>query len=339
MLCTCCAAAAIVVVSACSRKEGDDGDEEYVTTPYELIIPPRFPPMVVPGDNPMTKEGVELGRRLYYDPDLSLNGPNQGFSCASCHVQEVSFTVNTTGTAVLPHVNLGWNKNFLWDGKVAGSIEDIMRFEVETFFQSDMQVLQQDKTYREMFRKAFASDEITARKAELAMAQFIRTLISGNSRYDRWRRGDGLLNASELSGLSIFFTEKGDCFHCHSTPFFSDNDFHNIGLETVYAGEGRGRYNVTGNPEDMGKFKTPTLRNIELTAPYMHDGRFGSLEEVVHHYNLDVQPSATLDPIMTKPMRGLELELTQQEEKDLVSFLKALTDTTFIYDKAHQSPF
>ena len=171
------------------------------------------------------------------------------------------------------------------------------------------------------------------------MAQFIRTLISGNSRYDRWRRGDGLLNASELSGLSIFFTEKGDCFHCHSTPFFSDNDFHNIGLETVYAGEGRGRYNVTGNPEDMGKFKTPTLRNIELTAPYMHDGRFGSLEEVVHHYNLDVQPSATLDPIMTKPMRGLELELTQQEEKDLVSFLKALTDTTFIYDKAHQSPF
>ena len=141
-----------------------------------------------------------------------------------------------------------------------------------------------------------------------------------------------------MHGLDIFTTEKGDCFHCHSLGLFTDNKFRNNGIDSIYIGNDLGRYNVTTNTNDIGLFKTPTLRNIELTAPYMHDGRFQTLDQVIDHYNSGVKHSATLDPIMTKPSKIYGLGLTTIEKYDLIAFLKTLTDTTFIHNPLLQKP-
>ena len=334
-------AGALMMTAVSCRKpeEKEPPGEVYSPTPYHPAYPSHFPFMTDTAENPLTKEGVELGRRLYYDEKLSFNGPNEGASCSSCHHQSSSFTINAGGTAVLPHVNLGWNKTFLWEGKVEGTLEDVMRFEVEVFFNTELEVLKNDPLYPSLFRKAFGAGEITYERTAFALAQFVRTLVSGNSKMDRWYRHEVNLSDAEMRGLNLFFTERGDCFHCHSFPLTSDNSFHNIGLDSVFSGASMGRYNVTGDPADMGKFKTPTLRNIELTAPYMHDGRFATLEEVVEHYSSGVKYSNTLDPIMTKQGKWLHLNLTTQEKADLVAFLKTFTDTSFISDPRLGSPF
>ena len=161
---------------------------------------------------------------------------------------------------------------------------------------------------------------------------------SSNSKFDRYQRQEEQLSNSELNGMTIFFTEKGDCFHCHGIPLMTNNEFHNIGLDSIFVGNNVGRNYITGSPYDLGKFKTPTLRNVELTSPYMHDGRFTTLEEVVEHYNSDVKRSATVDPIMTKPGKEYGLQLTTQEKQDLVAFLKTLTDWEFVNDTSLASP-
>lgn len=309
------------------------------TTPLQLDLPAYAPPPVIPADNPLTVEGVALGRRLYYDTLLSLNGPYQGFACASCHHQDKAFTVPTTGTNVLSHANLGWSTHFLWNGGVEGTLEDVMRFEVEEFFQVDIQALRARPEYPALFRQAFGTCSITAREVAMALAQWMRRITSFNSRFDRYLRYEGTLSPQELSGMNLFLTEAGDCFHCHSLPLMTDNAFHNIGLDSAFSGTGVGRYAVTGNPFDLGAFKTPTLRNIAQTAPYMHDGRFQTLEEVLAFYSGGVHHSPSLDPIMTKPGTGLTLGLTPQQKADLVAFLHTLTDEDFLTDPALGSPF
>ncbi|MBL0309772.1 MAG: c-type cytochrome [Bacteroidetes bacterium] len=147
-----------------------------------------------------------------------------------------------------------------------------------------------------------------------------------------------MLNDDELRGLYIFNTEKGDCFHCHSLGLFTDGQFHNIGIDSVFSGVNLGRYNVTGEDGDIGKFKTPSLKNIALTGPYMHDGRFKTLEEVIEFYNSQVRKSPSLDPIMSKPSFKYGLQLTQQDKNDLLAFLKALTDSAFIHNPALAAP-
>ena len=328
---------------ACKKKEDSSVESNeygvYKPTPYTLKYPKHFPVINIPEDNPLTEEGIALGRRLYYDRKLSQNGPKEGASCSSCHFQSSSFTLNTGGTAVLPHVNLGWNRVFLWEGKVEGFLEDIMRFEVEEFFETDVSVLQSDPVYPSMYYKAFGSEKITQEKTAHALAQFFRTLKSTNSKYDRFLKNETSLSAAELRGYNIFFQERGDCFHCHSSPLLTDNQFHNIGLEATFTDDDQGRFHVTGAESDMGKFKTPTLRNIELTAPYMHDGRFATLEEVIEHYNNGVQHSNTLDPIMTKPGKEFGLRLSKHDVDDLIAFLKTLTDSTFTSNPDLSNPF
>ena len=311
------------------------------TQPYALDVPDYFPVLNIPPSNPLTHERIQLGRRLYYDPLLSAGGPRNGLSCSSCHFQEYSFSVPSTmeGLSVMPHVNLAWGRNFLWDGMVEGQLEDIMRFEVQDFFEVDVQHLQNDATYRALFEKAFGSCEITDELVINALAQWFRRLTSTNSKYDRYLRHEVQLSESELSGMTLFFTEKGDCFHCHGLPLFTNNEFHNIGLDSTFTGISIGRNKITGSPYDLGKFKTPTLRNVELTAPYMHDARFNTLQEVVEHYNSGVKRSATLDPIMTKPGKEYGLQLNEQEKLDLVAFLKTLTDWEYVNDTALASPF
>ncbi|MBV6404261.1 MAG: cytochrome-c peroxidase [Flavobacteriales bacterium] len=324
---------------ACRRDVPEEPSPGTHTTPYSLDLPANFPAPIIPASNPLTQEGIALGRRLYYDTLLSQNGPFQGFACASCHHQPVSFTTPTSGTNVLAHVNLAWSTNFLWNGKVCGTLEDVMRFEVEEFFQVDIAGLNTHPDYPLLFQQAFGADHITTDHVVKALAQWFRRMVSSNSRLDRHLRGEIILTPEEMNGAMTFLSEVGDCFHCHPLPLMTDNGFHNIGLAGSFTGFDVGRYAITGAPMDMGAFKTPTLRNIALTAPYMHDGRFQTLEEVVEFYNSGVQHSASLDPLMTKPGPSLTLGLTPQEKANLVSFLNTLTDETFLTDPALGSPF
>lgn len=330
----------LVTIHSCKDDPNDDPtDPNFKTTPYTLKVPYYFPPMEIPANNPLTVEGIELGRHLYYDKELSKNGPLQGNACASCHNQGSSFSKNAGGTAVMAHVNLGWNSNFLWFGGVNGKLEDIMHFELFDFFQVDLDVLRSKTKYLTLFKKAFGTDQITAERARNAISQFVRTLTSTDSKYDRFLKYGFPLSAAENRGYQLFFSEAGDCFHCHADYIFMDDDFHNIGLDSVFEGNNRGRFVATGSSFDLGKFRTPTLRNIELTSPYMHDGRFATLEEVVEFYNTGVNNTSTLDPIMTKPGKENGLGLSTQDISDLVAFLKTLTDTGYVNNPALSDPW
>lgn len=313
----------LVLFLACNKKQPDTGTPQPSLTPYVIDVPSYFPKLNIPDNNPLTVEGIELGRRLYYDTILSNNGK----SCSSCHVPNESFSAS--GVNSLPHVNLGFNTNFLWNGKVSGTVEDIMLFEVKDFFGTDINKINKSTLYTDLFKRVYDVDVITHYDLAKALSQFIRVMVSKDSRFDKFVRHQIDLTEPELRGFNIFNSEKGDCFHCHSLGLFSDNRFHNIGIDSVFSGVNMGRYNITGLQSDIGLFKSPTLRNIELTAPYMHDGRFATLEDVIEHYNSGVKHSATLDPIMTKSSKQFGLQLTEQEKQDLIAFLKSLTDTTF----------
>jgi cytochrome c peroxidase len=328
------------ILSSCVEDEIIELVSVYNPTAYSLDVPNGFPNPNIPSQNPMTEEGVELGKKLFYDPILSGNNT---LSCADCHFQEsafsdpVRFSVGIEGVEgefnASSLINVAWNTSHFWDGRSA-SLEEQAFGPVTSFIElhssSWKEVtdrLNQSSTYKLLFEKAFDIKTIDSLYVVRAIAQFERTLISGNSKYDQFVDNKVSLSASELRGLEIFNTEKGDCFHCHSYPLFTSNDFHNNGIDM----EGMlkdGRQAVTNDIYDKGKFKSPTLRNIELTSPYMHDGRFSTLEEVIEHYNFGGHESYTIDPNMKKV--GIGLGLNSQNKTDLISFLKTLTDSSFI---------
>lgn len=313
------------MLASCS----DSKQVVYTPTPYELVIPPGFPYMVIPEDNPATVEGIQLGRMLYYDSIIDKGNER---ACAQCHIQELSFTSDGD---VLPHINLAWNNAYLWNGEVKGVLENVMLFEVEHFFHTDMNKLNEDSGYSELFKKAFNVDTITSREVANAIAQFVRTLSSNNSKYDRFLKGEATLTQSEEAGYKLFFSEEGDCFHCHGTILLTDNSFHNNGIDSIPT---QGRAEITGKQKDIGKYKSPTLRNIEFTAPYMHDGRYTSLEEVIDFYSEGVNWSPTIDPLMKKVHRG-GVHLNEEEKSQLISFLNTFSDTAFINNPDFSSPF
>jgi len=326
----------ITLANACKKKDdtnnGEPQPQTETLTPYHLYSPPYFPQLIIPADNPLTVEGIALGRKLYYDTILS----NDGRACASCHTPQYAFSSPIPNS--MPHFNLAWNNKFLWNGLVEGKLEDIMAFEVNVFFNTDISKLNNNALYPALFKKIYNVDVITSKQVAYALAQFIRTQSSTNSKFDKYLRYETMLTPSEMNGFVLYNTEKGDCFHCHSLGLFNDNAYHNNGNDSVFIGVNQGHYEVTGNTSDMGKFKTPSLRNVELTAPYMHDGRFATLEEVVEHYNSGVKHSSTLDPIFSKPNHLFGLQLSDQEKTDLVVFLKTLTDTTFTNNPALAQP-
>lgn len=308
-------------------------------TPYTLIAPRFFPPIVVPADNQPYVERIELGRRLYYDPILS----NDGRSCSQCHIQTKGFTsdhIAADGLTVMPHVNLAWNKNWLWNGGEYGPMETVMLFETHTFFGTDLRKLNADTMYRRLFKKAYDVNDITFNEVTKALSQFIRTLISQDSRFYQRVTGRAALTPDEEAGMTIFFTEKGDCFHCHTNPLLTDNSFHNTGLDSDFSNPtNRGRFNVTGNPDDMGLFRTANLYNVALRKHFMHDGRFKTLEEVVNFYNEPPKQSATLDTLMQKNNKLTSgLGLTPVEKHQLVLFLKTFTDTSYLTNPAFSRP-
>ena len=343
--------ALFLVLFSCKEEPdlADPPGETWDPQPFELIAPDGFPTLEIPADNPMTVEGVELGRMLFYDPILSADNSQ---SCASCHAPDFSFTDNgrqfsigidgTVGTRnSMAVINAGWMPSLFWDGR-RSSLEDQALepvpnpIEMHQSWADAAAKLSVHEEYPDLFFKAFGSREIDSTLVVKAISQFERTLISSNSKWDRYLRGEAQLTQSESKGFEIFFTEKGDCFHCHATILFTDNLFHNNGLDSVFTD--KGLFDVTGNSLDLGKFKTPTLRNIELTAPYMHDGRFSTLGEVVDFYSHHVTYSETIDPLMKEVQQG-GVQLTDDEKFHLISFLKTLTDTTFVNNPDYANPF
>ncbi|WP_232539156.1 cytochrome-c peroxidase [Chitinophaga tropicalis] len=314
--------------------------------PYKVEYPSYFGNRInIPEDNPLTEEGVRLGRMLFYETALSSGNR---ISCASCHKQELAFTdglqfsIGVDGTPTprnsMSLANLLWVRNFFWDGRAEGLEKQAETpltnpHEMGQALAISAQKLQQSPIYPALFRDAFGSNVITDNKIVKALSQFERTLISSNSTYDQYLRGEYQPTASELNGITLFFDPGGaGCGHCHGGPKTFSELFHNNGLDSIP--EDAGRKAITGQEYDNGRFRVATLRNIALTAPYMHDGRFKTLEEVADHYSDHIQASATLSPFLENRQK-----LTMQEKKDLVAFLHLLTDSTFITDKRFSNPF
>lgn len=309
---------------------------------------PGFPHVESPEANPTTVQGVELGRRLFYDPILSADSTQ---ACASCHqlgraLSDTSrFSIGIDGLRGdrnAPNIfNLAWGRVFFWDGRASG-LEDQARGPVENPIEMheswDRVVLKlaRHRDYPTYFGRAFGDEEVTDERATRAIAQFERTILSHDAKYDRVLRGEELFSASELRGYQLFFTERADCFHCHGNVLATDFDFHNVGLEAVPID--RGRAKETGLPEDEGMFKTPSLRNIVYTAPYMHDGRFRSLDEVIDHYNSNVVESPNRSPFAHLAATG-GLRLTAGEKADLKAFILTMTDSSFVRDPDYENPF
>jgi cytochrome c peroxidase len=309
-------------------------------TPYKLAIPSGLPAMSIPQTNPLTEEGIELGRRLFYDPILS---GNNRMSCGTCHRQQFAFTDSalrlSIGVDGLPGLrntmslaNLGYQKKFFWDGGAADLESQVIDpiqnpLEMHETLPRVIEKLNADPEYPALFEKVFGSTAITTQMVMRAIAQFERTLISGNSKFDQYKRGLASLTDAEQRGMTLFESEdKGDCVHCHSLgSTFSDFEFRNTGLDSIAVDAGR--FAITLLDTDSGKFKTPSLRNVAVTTPYMHDGRFKTLEECIDHYNLNFRYTRNLDGNMIKLQKG---RLNPQEKADLVAFLNTLTDHEFL---------
>jgi len=346
----------------------DDPSDEQVNyppaTPFELEIPEGFPPPKIPTDNPLTVEGIALGRHLFWDPILSKDNK---MNCAGCHAPNAAFTdINRRSIGVdgiagkrnsMALFNLAWSPSFLWDGseetleaQILNPVRDPVEMHLD--WKTASEKLRAEPTYKKMFAQAFGIitdiDSLTTAKA---IAQFLRTMVSAGSKYDKAlnARETGVqLSDSELNGFTIFFNDSkndGHCQHCHGSILFSNTDdyFRNNGLDAwdnINELTDLGFGGHTGLDRDAGKFKAVTLRNIELSTPYMHDGRFQTLEEVVDFYISGVQQSPTLDPIMkTDFLQVGGLRLPENGKEDLIAFLKTLTDWDFVNDTSFHSPF
>lgn len=331
-------------------------------TSKELVGHDLVPPIPTNPTNPLTEEGVALGRMLFYDPILSGDSTQ---SCASCHNQAFGFTDNGRKLSKgidgmegkrnsMAIINLAWKDRFFWAGEAASLEEQALvpvpnPIEMHLEWGEAIVRLMRHVDYRVAFYKAFGIKTIQKEDVANALAQFERTLISINSPYDQYYLGlNDDLSEDAIEGRALFFNETGDCFHCHGNDvnnLFADNLFANNGLDSAedylnLADKGLG--SITGNEIDNGLFRMPTLRNIELTAPYMHDGRFETLEEVVEHYNSGMKYSPNLDPNFAVRFKNgvyQGLGLTEKQKQQLVAFLKSLTDTSFVNNADFSSPF
>ena len=330
-------------------------------TPYRFQMSATFPLPDLPRDNPLIEERVVLGEMLFREKALSKDGT---LACTSCHERDRAFTdarkysVGIRGQIgtrnAMPLLNLAWKKAFFWDGRAPSlRAQALMPIQDHTEMddsltnvvgklngRADLPVgldAQQrvPSNYSALFTAAFGSTEITPEKIGLAIESFVLTLTSFDSKFDRALKGEAKLSEDEQRGFELFMTEYdprreqfgADCFHCHGGPLFQSQTFANNGLDTSFTDPGRAK--ITGRESDQGRFSTPSLRNIALTAPYMHDGRFQTLEEVVEHYATGVKRSATLDPNLAKHPDG-GVPLSTADKSALVAFLKTLTDMKFV---------
>ena len=353
-------AACALLVGAIACKKEQLRRVEHDTTPYVMDYG-DFPSPPIADDNTLTEQGVKLGRMLFYETMLSSDN---SMSCASCHRQEHAFSDTARfsigveglpgGRQAMAVFNMAWNTNeFFWDGRAhllrdqsLMPIQDPL--EMNESLDNVVAKLSDSQMYREQFMRAFGSEDITAERMSLAMEQFMNSITSTESKYDRFLRGEATLTAQEERGRFLFFKEfnpffpdssGADCQHCHGGWNFENDQYMNNGLDFEADFTDYGREDATEDPNDRAKFKVTSLRNVEVTPPYMHDGRFNTLKEVVSHYNEGVKNSSTIEGALMQVIAHNGLGLTDQDEDALVAFLKTLTDEVMLTDDKYSDPF
>lgn len=308
--------------------------------PYEFIAPSNFPePTYTFYNNAVTEEGFQLGKKIFFDPSLSIDGT---ISCSSCHKQSLAFADDPlhpfsigidglVGRRNAPALaNLAFMKEFFWDGGVThldfvpiNAIENPVEMGEE--IRAVVTKIKNDADYPALFEAAFNTTEINMPLLMDALAQYMLMMVSNNSKYDAYLKGEQTLTAQELKGLQLFHQE---CESCHSGILFTNQDYFNNGIDSVFSDSGRAT--ISANPLDIGKFKVPTLRNVSVTAPYMHNAKFRTLEEVLDHYDNGVTYSNTLAPSLVQANGDLGIPLSREEKEAIVAFLETLTDYEFL---------
>ncbi len=331
-----------LVLFSCSKEEA-----EYIQVDenLEVNIPANFPKISYDLEaNPPTKNGFELGKKLFYEGKLSANG---FISCGFCHEQRYGFTHHghqfshgiddLEGIRNTPAIqNMAFQQEFAWDG--ATSHLDLFpiipitnEVEMGETMTSVIAKLRNDSEYRQLFAGAFENEAVNHENMLKALSQFMVMMISANSKYDKYVRGEtgGDFTDKEKYGLEVF---QQKCTRCHTSDLFTDDAFRNNGLPPYPGINDLGREAVSGRRGDRYKFKVPSLRNVAITAPYMHDGRFGSLKSVLNFYDNGVQDSETLDPVLKQNNR-LGIALSEDEKDALLAFMNTLTDKTYLNDE------
>lgn len=322
-------------------------------TPYIFQKPINFPGASLPSDNPLTVEGIYLGRMLFYDPIVS---EDSSISCSSCHKQINGFADvsafskgvknRTGGRNSMALINMAWQSSFFWDARQVRLRSQVLE-PIQDHREMNMNLVSLEKKlknltrYKKAFSAAFPENEPSIEHMALALEQFLLTLVSANSKFDQFKPSNQTaFNASEKRGFELFNFQPplgADCFHCHGGVLANVNRITNNGLDTVFIDKGMGA--ITGKLNEIGLFKTPTLRNVELTAPYMHDGRFKTLEEVINHYSDNVYFNSPNIDANFGTHNSNNLKLSIQQKADLLAFLKTMTDTSFIHNPAFAPPF
>jgi cytochrome c peroxidase len=330
----------LLLLSLAACKDGSDRD-----VPFEgPQLPSNFPaPNYNLDQNPVTEAGFALGKKLFYDKILSRDGT---IACADCHISYAAFSHPEHPTShgidnlfgrrnAIPIQNMLWNKEFFWDGGVP-NLDLVPLNAIQSPVEMDenpanvLNKLRQHAQYPDLFKAAFGTDEINTVRFLQSLSQFTAMLVSANSRYDHYVRKEpgGSLTVEELDGLEIF---KAKCSTCHATDLFTDHSFRNNGILNDFTLD-RGRNEVSQLPEDVGKFRVPSLRNLTATGPYMHNGKFKTIEKVLDHYASGVKDSPTLDPLLRQPDGSLGIPLTEADKVKLIAFLKTLDDEAFLRD-------
>ncbi|WP_128547973.1 cytochrome-c peroxidase [Larkinella soli] len=344
------------LVTSCKTDSGggdpDPGPSvEFKPTPYAWKKPANFPdPVYNFSKNTLTQEGVALGKALFYDGLLSRDGT---ISCAFCHQPSAAFAHtdhpvshgigDRIGTRNVPGIqNVAWGSAFFWDGGINDldllPISPIQNpVEMGDSLKNVLNKVRNNGQYRALFKAAYGTEEVTTERFLKALSQFMLTMVSGTSKYDKYARQEGgtQLTESEQRGLTLF---RQNCASCHQGELFTDGSFRNNGLAMRLVNSSDydlGRYLITLNLDDYNKFRVPSLRNVERTPPYMHDGRFQTLEQVLNHYVNGVTDSPQLDPLLKKS-GSAGLPLTRQQQQDLIAFLRTLTDYEFLSDRRFQ---
>lgn len=322
-------------------------DQPTINTDYTFVAPSHFPPSSYTFENnPVSEKGIKLGRKLFFDPILSRNG---AISCNNCHQQQLSFADAphhpiSIGVDGLPGIrnspslaNLAFFKEFFWDGGVThldfvpiNAIE--AHFEMDETLANVVYKLNQSSTYPALFNEAFGIDTITSPFLLHALSQFTLMMISDQSKFDLFLNNKATLSNEEMKGYEVF---NQKCSSCHSGVLQTDFSYRNNGIDSVFTDLGRAL--ITENLLDEGKFRVPSLRNVTRTAPYMHNAKFNTLEEVLKHYATNVRISPTLDPLLNNN-NSIGIDLTETEQRQIITFLGTLTDYEFISDDRFFAP-
>ncbi len=336
----------LLTLLLCLSCSNSDEVNKYIPVPLVVEVPENFPDLKYDlENNPVTDAGFQLGKALFYDGRLSSNN---SIPCAFCHEQAFAFTHHGHNLShgvnggigyrnAQPIQNLAFQESFMWDGAASHLdfqpiIPITSELEMGETLSNVINKLKQDPYYQEQFDIAFNGGEVNSENMLKALSQFMIMMISGDSKYDKYVRNEDnvTLTNLELDGLNTF---QNKCASCHSTDLFSDQSFRNTGLPINPQLNDKGRFNVLENPNDLYKFKVPSLRNVEVTYPYMHDGRFNTLEVVLEFYNSGMVDNGNVDQSLLRTDGTFGISLNNYEKESLIAFLKTLTDIQFLEDE------